>query len=61
MADNCALAKISCRLNLPYQAFAFTEIVPSAPIAMDITVTLVVLWILLNSNQLALIRIKFVS
>ena len=40
MADNCGLPKISGRLNLPYQAFAFPEIVPSAPITMDITVTL---------------------
>ena len=61
MADNCALAKISCRLNLPYKAFAFTEIGPSAPNTIGITVTLVALWILLISNQLALIRIKFGS
>ena len=27
MADNCALPKISGRLNLPYQAFALPEIV----------------------------------
>ena len=61
MADNCALPKISGRLNLLYQAFAFTEIVPSAPNKMGITVTLVALWILLISNQPVLIRIKFGS
>ena len=61
MADNCLLPKIPGRLNLPYQAFAFTEIVPSAPNTMGITVTLVALWILLISNQLALIRIQFGS
>ena len=61
MADNCALPKISGRLNVPYQAFAFTEMVLSAPNTMGINVTLVPLWILLISNQPALIRIKFGS
>ena len=50
MADNCALPKISASLNLPYQAFPFPEIVPSAPITMGITFTLVVLLILLISR-----------
>ena len=51
MADNCALPKICGKLNLPYQAFAFSEIVPSASFRMGITVTLVPLWILLISRS----------
>ena len=51
MADNCALLKICGKLNLPYQAFAFSEIVPSASFRMGITVTLVPLWILLISRS----------
>ena len=50
MADNFALPKISGTFNLPFQAFAFPEIVPSAAITMGITVTLVALWILLISR-----------
>ena len=49
MAGNCAFPKIFGRLNLPYQAFAFPEIVPSVPITMGFTVTLVPLWIFLIS------------
>ena len=51
MFDNCALPKIYGKLNLPYQAFAFPEIVPSASIRMGITVTLLALWILLISRS----------
>ena len=47
MAANCAFPKIFGRLNLPYQAFAFPEIVSSVPITMGFTVTLVALWIFL--------------
>ena len=43
--DNCAFPKIFGRLNLPYQAFAFPEIVPSGKITVGFTVTLVALWI----------------
>ena len=43
MADNCALPKICGKLNLPYQAFAFPEIVPSASFRMGITVNIVTL------------------
>ena len=43
MADNCALPKISGRLNLPYEAaFAFPKTVTSAPIMIGITVALLV-------------------
>ena len=49
MADNCAFPKIFGRLNLPYQAFAFPEIVPSEPMMMGFIVTLVALWFLLIS------------
>ena len=35
------------KFNLQYQAFAFFEIVPSAPIMMVVASTLVALWILL--------------
>ena len=57
MADNCALLKMSGRVNLPYQAFAFFKIVPSTPITMvfTITVTLVALWILLILLLLSLL------
>ena len=47
----CPRFKISGRLSLPYLAFAFPEIVPNAPIAMGITVTLVALTILLISRD----------
>ena len=40
MADNCKLPKISGRLNLPYQAFAFPKIVPSAPIKIDMLIAM---------------------
>ena len=43
MADNCALPKISGRLNLPFQAFAFPEIVPSAPIMMGIIIIIIII------------------
>ena len=43
--------KICGKLNLPYQAFAFPEINPSASFRMGITVTLVPLWILLISRS----------
>ena len=43
--DNCAFPKIFGRLNLPYQVFAFPEIVPSGKITVGFTVTLVTLWI----------------
>ena len=49
MASNCAFPKIFGSLNLPYQAFAFPEIVPSEPITMGFIVTLVALWFLLIS------------
>ena len=39
IADNCALPKKSGRLNFPYQAFAFLETVPSAPMTMGINIT----------------------
>ena len=45
-----ASKKISGRLNLPYQAFAFAEIVPSASNTNSITVTRVALWIRLISR-----------
>ena len=50
MADNWTLPKMSGRLNLPCQSFAFLEIVPSAPIAMGITATFVAPWTLLISS-----------
>ena len=40
------------KCNLQYQAFAFFEIVPSAPITMGIIVSLVSLWILLISRAI---------
>ena len=43
MADNCALPKISGRLNLPFQAFAFPEIVPSAPTMMGIIIIIIII------------------
>ena len=43
MADNCALPKISGRLNLPFQAFAFPEIVPSAPVMMGIIIIIIII------------------
>ena len=46
MADNCALPKISGRLNLPFQAFAFPEIVPSAPIMMGIIIIIIIIIII---------------
>ena len=49
IADNCAFPKIFGRLNFPYQAFAFPEIVPSGKITVGFTVTLVALWILFIS------------
>ena len=50
MADNCALPKISGRLNLPFPAFVYPEIVRSAPVTMGNTVTLLALRILLISR-----------
>ena len=49
LADNCPLPKASGTLNLSYHAFVFFEVVPSTPITVGITVTLVALWILLRS------------
>lgn len=48
--NHSALPKMSGRLNLPYQAYAFFGIVQSAPITMGINFTLVALWILLVSR-----------
>lgn len=45
-----ALPKMSGILNLPYKAYAFLEIVQSAPITMGFNFTLVALWILLVSR-----------
>lgn len=45
-----ALPKMSGKLNLPYKAYAFLEIVQSAPITMGFNFTLVALWILLFSR-----------
>ena len=42
MADDSALPKISGRHNFTHQTFPFREIVPSAPIGMGITFSLVV-------------------
>ena len=50
MADNCTLPKMSGRLNLLNQAFAFFKIVPSAPIMMAITVNFGALWTLFISS-----------
>ena len=50
MADNWTLPKMSGRLNLPYQSFAFLEIVPGAPMTMGITATFVAPWTLLSSS-----------
>ena len=47
MADNCALAKISGRFNLPYKAFPFPEIVPSAPVTMGIIVIITIIIIII--------------
>ena len=41
-----ALPKIPGRLNAPYQAFAFPEIVPSAPIMMGITIIIIIIIII---------------
>ena len=49
LADNCPLPKASGTLNLSNHAFVFFEVVPSTPITVGITVTLVALWILLRS------------
>lgn len=48
--NHSALPKMSGRLNLPYQAYAFFGIVQGAPITMGINFTLVALWILLVSR-----------
>ena len=50
MADNCALPKMAGRLNFPYQAIAFFEIVSSTLIKKGITATLKTLWRLLISR-----------
>ena len=50
MADNCALPKMAGRLNFPYQAIAFFEIVSSTLIKKGITATLKTLWHLLISR-----------
>ena len=50
MADNCALPKMASRLNFPYQAMAFFEIVSSTLIKKGITATLKTLWRLLISR-----------
>lgn len=45
-----AFPKMSGRLNIPYQAYAFFEIAQSAPVTTGINFTLVALWILLVSR-----------
>ena len=50
MADNCALPKMAGRLNFPYQAIAFFEIVSSTLIKKGITATLKTLCHLLISR-----------
>ena len=45
----CPLPKTSGTLNLSYHTFVFFELVPSTPITVGITVTLVARWVLLRS------------
>lgn len=50
IADNCALPKNFRPKNVQYQAFAFFQIVASAPILMAVAATFAALWILLISS-----------
>ena len=61
MAGNCAFPKIFGRLNLPYQAFAFPEIVSSVPITMGFIVALVALGIFFISCARCLYFSTFLS
>ena len=54
-----ALPKMSGILNLPYKAYAFLEIVQSAPITMGFNFTLVALWILLVSRATILVTSRW--
>jgi len=53
MADDWALPRNSGKLNIPYQTFAFSETVPSAPITMGITSTFGALQILLSAKAIS--------
>ena len=46
MADDCALPKMSSRLNLPYHTFSFFEIVPSAFVVVVIIIIIIVIIII---------------
>ena len=50
MADNCTLPMISGTPSLSYKVLALFDMLPRAPITIDITVTFEVPWILLISN-----------
>jgi len=58
MADDCALPKMSGRLNLPYHTFAFFEIVPSAFLVIIIIIISIIIIIIIIIYLMTLVKIS---